>query len=541
MTVRGRKLWYFALPLSLMAACVLQAAPVSAQVTSTGFDCSRVQGLLKQDNMAAGRLLIECGIVQGGRPAAPGDAPPSAPNIRVSNRKCTDAASCTKSENMVGVSTKDGGQTIVVNYNDHIPNVTDGGTSFSTDGGATFHEIHPPPFATGHGDNLGDPIVVFNSKLNKWFAGDLVGSFTKSSDCAADFGDDGIGLWTSKDGKTWTPGACAHIGNGFGEISDDRESMWVDNDPTSGTFGRMYISWNDFANNSGALSVTHSDDGTTWSAPVIINPNFMRNAQITGSPRGAARFEGTNSAVFVSAMDESSDGLGGCTNPGSTRQNVIYKSLDGGLTWTSHILAERFKPACDDTCSSNGYFARVNPIWRAMGWSEPGVGPKGVVHYAYAGGGKNGDHGDIFYQRSTDNGETWSKPIKLNTDPDKPFKTQWMPSLSVDLKGKVTVSWYDRRKATSACNVVSDPGCNYERVGRQSKNNGASFLPEFAISNGVIPQPDQQDPFVQSCYAGDYDYDTALNGNAFVTWTDGRRSVKGTHVQDVDFAKVPLP
>lgn len=164
-----------------------------------------------------------------------------------------------------------------------------------------------------------------------------------------------------------------------------------------------------------------------------------------------------------------------------------------------------------------------------------------MVHYAYARGGKNGDHGDIFYQRSTDNGETWSKPIKLNTDPDKPFKTQWMPSLSVDLKGKVTVSWYDRRKATSACKVVSDPGCNYERVGRQSKNNGASFLPEFAISTGVIPQPDQQDPFVQSCYAGDYDYDTALNGSAFVTWTDGRRSVKGTHVQDVDFAKVPLP
>jgi hypothetical protein len=40
----------------------------------------------------------------------------------------------------------------------------------------------------------------------------------------------------------WTPGACAHDGR-----FDDRESMWVDNNPSSPHYGRMYISWNDFA------------------------------------------------------------------------------------------------------------------------------------------------------------------------------------------------------------------------------------------------------------------------------------------------------
>ena len=50
------------------------------------------------------------------------------------------------------------------------------------------------------------------------------------------------------------------------------------------------------------------------------------------------------------------------------------------------------------------------------------------------------------------------------------------------------------------------------------------------------------------CYAGDYDYNTALSaadssgkGTAYITWTDGRRSVGGVHVQDVDFAEVPEP
>ena len=42
------------------------------------------------------------------------------------------------------------------------------------------------------------------------------------------------------------------------------------------------------------------------------------------------------------------------------------------------------------------------------------------------------DHGDIYYVRSTDNGSTWSTPIKLNDDPGGQYKTQWMPSLSVN-------------------------------------------------------------------------------------------------------------
>jgi hypothetical protein len=164
-----------------------------------------------------------------------------------------------------------------------------------------------------------------------------------------------------------------------------------------------------------------------------------------------------------------------------------------------------------------------------------------VVHYVYAGKGVGKDAGDIFYVRSVDNGKTWAKSVRLNTDKGGNFKTQWMPSLSADLNGKVTASWYDRRSATTACNVVSDPGCKYERVGRQSSTNGATFLPEITLSTGLISEPDQQDTGVQACYAGDYDYSTALNGNAYVTWTDGRVAVGGVQVQNVEFAKVPLP
>jgi hypothetical protein len=488
-------------------------------MTSAGVDCSQIKalGILTQDNMRAGKILIECGLVRGGQAIDAKNLPPAPPNIRVSNRTCTSASSCTKSESMVWASPVD--QTIVVNYNDHNANQYSG-TSYSTDGGATFTQILPPPFGTGHGTNYGDPIVVYNAKLGKWFAGDLV------TGC----GGQGVGLWTSTNGKTWSTGACAHNGS-----SDDRESFWVDNEPTSGMYGRMYISWGDYAAN-GATSVVHSDDGTTWSTPVRLNSGspFIRNVQITGSPVGASRYEGANSTVFVAGMDEGP--TGGC----ATRQNLMYKSLDGGVTWTSATLGPRFNSICDGLCD-NPYFAKVNPIIRHMGWGQPGVGPNGVVHYAYAGkGNKNSDPGDIYYVRSIDNGKTWSAPIKLNTSGENAFKTQWMPSLSADASGGVTVSWYDRKKSTAKCNVATDAACKYKRTARQSNDNGVTFQPEIAIG-GLQAQPQQPDPGIQACYAGDYDYNMAINGNAFITWTDGRRNVGGIHVQDVEFATIPVP
>ena len=155
--------------------------------------------------------------------------------------------------------------------------------------------------------------------------------------------------------------------------------------------------------------------------------------------------------------------------------------------------------------------------------------------------------GDIMYTRSTDNGMTWSTPIVLNDAETNQYQSHWMPSLSVNYTPgtftqpqDVTATWYDRRQATSACNNVGDPGCNYQRYAVQSSNNGASWGSNIAISP-VVNQPAQDDQFIQSCYAGDYDYSTALNGNAYTTWTDGRVAVGGVQVQNVFFAAQPEP
>jgi len=507
-----------------LLALAICALPAMAQKTSTGISCSQINALnlLKQDNMRAGLTLIECGIVQGGQPTAGSDNDfPQPPNVLVSNRSCSSYTACTKSENMVDAN----GSTVVVAYNDHdtTQSNTYGGVSYSTDGGVTFTEIEPNPVATGHSQNYGDPIVVYNRKLGTWFTGDLV------TGC----GGQGVGLWTSANGITWAPGACAHNNS-----SDDRESFWVDNDPTSLGYGRMYISFNNFNVGGGALQLVYSDNGTTWNGPVTLNSGFIRDVQVTGaqiSPTTAKAALAAYNTVFVASMNE---GGGGSAN----RTNVMYRSTNGGTTWTSVTMGSPFAAVGDQVCASNSYFYQVNPIWRHMGWGEPAVGPNGVVHYDYAGAGTNGDHGDIFYQRSTDNGATWSAPIKLNSDPDKQYSTQWMPNLSVNAAGKVTASWYDRRQAgqnNQACNAVTDPGCSYNRYAIQSPDNGVTWTSDFVISTSLINEPAQDDPGVVSCYAGDYDYARAQGSNAYVTWTDGRRNVGGVYVQDVNLAVVP--
>jgi hypothetical protein len=529
MRTNSRSLWYLALPILILAVCVLQL-PAQAQQTTTGISCSQVAAkhLVMQDNMRAGLTLVQCGVVQGGKPAAGHELEedaPQPPNVLISNKTCSSGTACTRSESMVWHSTQPGNNTVVTNFNaEYGTGRCYDGLAYSTDGGTTFTEIEPL-CTSSHGTNYGDPLVVYNQKLGLWFAGDLV----SGGDC----GGQGVGIWSSPDGQNWTVSGCAHNGS-----DDDRPSMWVDNNPFSSKYGRMYVSFNNFDVDGGALFVAHSDNGSSWGTPAQLTSAFIREVQITGAPPGPPGANATyTSPVFEFAMNEGGGGL-------SQRQNMAFRSLDGGSTWTQITVGQPFNPPGDGTC---GYFALMNPIWRHMGWGEPGVGPNGVVHYAYATKGSIST-GDIYYTRSADNGNTWSTPILLNDPETNQYQSHWMPSLSVNYSEAsfsqpedVTVSWYDRRQASSACNSVTDPGCNYQRYGIQSSDNGVTWGSNIEISNVIIPEPAQNDPFVQSCYAGDYDYSTAFGSNAYVTWTDGRVNVGGVQVQSVEGAVVAEP
>ncbi|OGF64131.1 MAG: hypothetical protein A2Y62_19765 [Candidatus Fischerbacteria bacterium RBG_13_37_8] len=479
-----------------------------------GIDCSKMVqlGIEKQENMRASRIRVHCGLEAPNSMYWNEEFKEKDPffeslnslfaiggiDVNVITGTTDPYPTVTQSESTVWGH----GDTIFMAYNTS-PSATGGAGgygngSYSTDNGVTWTRLVPSPFATGHGTNYGDPMVVYNEALSKWYTVWL----------ATGCGGQGMGVWESNDAITWTVGACAHSGG-----SDDRESLWVDNNPGSPYYGRMYVSWNDFAA-SQYIYVVYSDNGTAWSAPVQVTTSFIRNVQITGSP-------GADGTVFIAGMNESG---GGCA---TARINIMYRSTNGGASWTQVYTGPSFTGPGNVSC---GYFCAVTPIWRHMGWGQPAVGPANTVHLNYSGAGTGGDLADILYVRSTDNGNTWSAPIRLNQDTTT--YEQWMPSMVATSSGQVLASWYDRRNSGGTG--------NYERWGRISNNGGLTWQSDDVISDVITPQPLQPDPAIQACYCGDYDYHSASGTKALVSWCDGRDPISGNPQQDMFFDQIQL-
>lgn len=487
------------------------AAPAGGAAVRAGaldlgpVDCATIStlGIDKQMNARAALIRMQCGLEKpagdvfaGHGAAQPGPDSYGGADVQVNDALADAWPHVTQSTTFIAAR----GDIVVVAYNSSTAAASNySGYSYSDEAGTTFTEIRPSPFATGHGTNFGDPVIVYSPQNQIWYTFWLTGG-------AGDCGAQGIGAWSSGNLTNWSTLSCVHVGT-----ADDRQSGAVDASPTSPYYGRLYVAWNDFANASGSLVVaTSTDSGTTWSAPVVVHSGFIRQAQITTGPDGT---------VYSLALDEG----GGGANP---RQNYVYVSTDGGATWGSHAMGAAYPAPGAVTC---GYFRAITPIWRHMGYGQPGVGPDGTVHYVYTAGAA-GDEGDIYYVRSTDHGTTWSAPLRMNTDGGT--RAQWMPSLAVTANGRVLVSWYDRR------NTADD---SYQRYARASLDNGVNWEPDEPIGDVIIPQPAQPDPNVTACYAGDYDVAFGDGNSVYTAWTDGRVSINSTPQQDVYLDKIDFP
>jgi len=495
-----------------------------------GFDCSRIHelGIDRQDNMAAGAIMIACGESQGGAPSVLETvsqaiqrtlAPAAYGGTDVNLITGTETfPNITQSETFSWTNPDDPNQ-IVVAYNDSRGRnqnpINISGASVSTDGGTTFTRLTRANGQSPFSNTLGDPVALFNKPTQTWFAIFL------------DFGcgggvTGGVGGYKStnpSDPNSWTH-FCVHT-NTF----DDRESGWADNNTSSPFFGRMYVSYNDFNVGGGALFVRVStDNGLTWTQHQLTN-SFIRDVQVTGDL--------VTGDVYVAAMNEEGGGL-------TTRANLFFRSTDGGTTWTNTFTGSTFPAPGVVACSGNTFFACMFPdnggYWRHQGWGEPAA-INGVVHYVYDSRNTgNGDPANVFYIRSTDKGQTFSAPIQLNTD--STTRPQWQPNISVSSGNTLFAIWYDARESTS-CQKGNPAVPCYRMFGRKSTDNGVTWLADMAFSDVVTPLPGQPDPGIISFYAGDYDYASALATDHLSAWADGRVTISSQSQQDAFFDKEP--
>lgn len=235
-------------------------------------------------------------------------------------------------------------------------------------------------------------------------------------------------------------------------VGGDKQWFTIDNTNGIGR-GNMYQSWSTAGNNWGGRQFSRSvDGGATWTNPIFI-PNDMVWGTLDTNSAGDLYLCGTDGGdQFYFARS---------TNAKDANQAVSF-DLSRTLSLNGFVI----------------FGAPVNPdglggqVWISC---DKSGGPTNGYLYVLASVDPTGDPADVMLSRSTDGGNSWSAPKRINDDPTGNGKYQWFGTLSVAPNGRVDVCWYDTRN--SANNTNSELWYTY------STDGGNTFAPNIKVSN----------------------------------------------------------
>jgi len=432
------------------------------------------------------------GIVKNGQEGLESPLSPLA-NPLVNNPGADATAQKTQSETTIVLT---GANSAVASFNDSgsflggVNSFT--GYSTTTDMGTTWTDRGNVPLL---GDqNFGDPVLARSAATGTVFLSTLAG------------GANGMNIFRSTDsGVTWSS-----LANGAPTASSnntDKEWITVDNFAGSGN-GNVYHAYRDFGGPNGIYFTRSTNDGVSFSNPLLIASGASGNVQ------GAFVFVGADHAVYVGYYDAAP----------TPDRIAIKKSTDQGVTFASAVGVSNLV-----TAGTNGSL-NVPAGYRSSAFPQFVASPTTAnllfaIHPDITVAG--GSDSNIFFQLSTDGGATWSANQKLNTDAGTTVQNQ--PAIAIMPDGTaLCVTWQDNR---------SDPANRkLQRFGVIGTISGTTvtFGPNFQVSQPNFSAVFGQDPVVNSVYMGDYDHMAADNSFFYTTFVDCRLGD-----QDVRFAKIP--
>ena len=232
-------------------------------------------------------------------------------------------------------------------------------------------------------------------------------------------------------GRTWT-NATALIVDGAGAFNDKNA---ITADPADAHY--VYAVW-DRLNNSNSTGPTYftrsTDGGASWEAArPIYNPGLNQQTignQIVVLPSG----------VLLDVAD--------WIDASQSARVVVLRSLDRGASWTGPVVVADLL-STGTRSPDTGAAVRDGSII-----PEAAVAPNGDVYVVWqdARFGTGAIDG-IAISRSSDGGQTWSAPTRVNADPNVPAFT---PSVHVTRDGVVGVLYNDFRSNTAAAPLSTD-------------------------------------------------------------------------------------
>jgi hypothetical protein len=364
-----------------------------------------------------------------------------------------------------------------------------GGLGFqvTTDAGSTWDQTCMAPMVYDGNEYLPDsgPILGYDRNGNAYIAGFY--AYDGSGNPEAGF--QAFQKYTP--GGGWSAPAVAVIDKGE---PFDPWSCWlsVDTSAASPYVDSVYISCvlvGPLPNGGEAqVVVSHSNDGGGNWKQVAVTP-LQRSPESDGDTAMAVGNDGT---VYLTCVYSDSEAFG-------PAYMVFSKSSDGGNTWSKPKLVAPVTLIYPVPNSDRALYIPNTPAIAVDNSDGPHAGSLYVVMYNWT-----GTFMQVQVARSTDGGDTWSKPV-----PVAPGIThdQFFPWIAVSPTGLVGVSWLDRR---------NDPAnVSYQAFAAISAD-GQSFQPNVQLTT-AFSNPNN----IQSTEIGDYTGDTWDGANYFIAaWMD---------------------
>ena len=180
---------------------------------------------------------------------------------------------------------------------------------------------------------------------------------------------------------------------------------------------------------------------------------------------------------------------------------AFIKSTDDGLSWTNPRIISGLQTV-SVTDPNTGEPVRTGDII-----PEPAIDPAtGQLYVVWQDSRFNGgQYDEIALSTSTDGGQTWSAPVRVNTPSGKPA---FNPSVRVNSAGTVAVTYYDFR-TLEAGNTSTLPTHYWQTT---STDGGKTFGAELHVAG---PFDMKTAPNAEGFFVGDYQGLDA-RGTAFV-------------------------